>query len=393
MAKFSVPEVNYFRLVEKIANLNKKAVKLGTSPITLDVIDSHFEEYTNPEGDKLPVKVINIEVVGESPKLNGWQFAAKLEHTEAGNVMYSLIDGDLPARFRTVEPRCEHCQTNRNRINTYVVVNEASEFKQVGSSCLKDFTGHANPERLAQWAEHLIGLFGECSECEYDPDSYSGKSDYVHLHNLLENASAVIRQYGWTSRGDVYDGLKQGPASADLALSNLFAKFKSQRVEVITFDVDLAEAVIKWVREEVANKEDLGDYLWNLVVAIADDYITLKQVGIVASAIVAYKREQAKKAERELVEDSEYVGEIKKRQEFKNLALTFSTSFDTAYGISYLYKFVDENGNVLTWFSSNFFEWTDGQTVVSGKGTVKKHEEYQGVKQTVLTRCKFEAAE
>jgi hypothetical protein len=60
----------------------------------------------------------------------------------------------------------------------------------------------------------------------------------------------------------------------------------------------------------------------------------------------------------------------------------------------------DENGNVIVWFA------TGGNTVEVGtegvrapleigrtyqiKGTVKKHEEYFGVKQTCLTRCKVQ---
>jgi hypothetical protein len=49
----------------------------------------------------------------------------------------------------------------------------------------------------------------------------------------------------------------------------------------------------------------------------------------------------------------------------------------------------DVNGNELTWFGSNAdaFNLKQGD-VVTIKGKVKSHNEYNGKKQTVLTRCK-----
>jgi len=390
MAKFEVPEVNYSVLAEKVAKLNKKADKLGTSPIKFELTGSHFEEWTNPDGGKVPVKIMEIEVVGEAPVLNGWKMAAKLEHTEAGNVLYSLIEEDLPERFRTVEPNCEHCNTLRYRKDTYVVVNEAGEFKQVGSSCLKDFTGHANPEALAKWAEYILALYDDCAESCWDPDRFVGGSNYLELSAFLDNVAAVVREYGWVSRGAVYRGETEKVPSADLAISNMKAPwYASWRVEVTEADSKLTEKAIGWVREEVSNRDDLNDYFWNLTISFSDDYITFKQAGIAASAIVAYKKEQERKAEADKA-PSDYVGTIKKRLEFDSLRLVFSTSFSGYYGVTYLYKFVDEAGNVLVWKTNSYFDWADGETVVSGKATVKDHSEYRGVKQTVLTRCNFE---
>ena len=56
------------------------------------------------------------------------------------------------------------------------------------------------------------------------------------------------------------------------------------------------------------------------------------------------------------------------------------------YGTTFLYRFVDDAGNVFVWKASGAYNVFDGVTI---KGTVKDHSEYQGVKQTVLTRCKI----
>lgn len=384
--KFQIPEANYHKLVEKIGALNKKATKLGATLVVFETLGSKFEEWTSPDGEKVPVKVYEVEVTGEAPKLNGWQFVAKIEFNRVGNVIYKIGNDEVPEYYRDCAPWCDHCKVIRQRKSTYLVVNEAGEFKQVGSTCLKDFTGHANPEKLAQWAEYLIDFYSEAADSEWDPDGYQDGSDYLNAQTYLAYTAWSIRNHGWTSRGDVYDGTKQGPATADLALNALFAKY--DQAEILESDQELAKATIEWVRNEVVAKDSLNDYEHNLTVVLADDYITFKQVGIAASAIVAYKREQEHRAEQEKAKDSEYVGTIKKRQVFENLELLTSWSIEGYYGLTHIYKFVDQSGNVLVWFSSSFKDWDNGDKF-SGKATVKKHEEYKGIKQTTLTRCSF----
>lgn len=69
------------------------------------------------------------------------------------------------------------------------------------------------------------------------------------------------------------------------------------------------------------------------------------------------------------------------------------------YGTThYIYIMKDANGNVLVWKTSTTLVFDDGENMdcirkgdtMTIRGTVKEHSEYKGVKQTVLTRCKFE---
>lgn len=75
----------------------------------------------------------------------------------------------------------------------------------------------------------------------------------------------------------------------------------------------------------------------------------------------------------------------------------WTTHFHYYGETNYLHKFEDENGNVLTWKTSNPMgkfvesEWkmlNEGD-LVHLKGTVKAHDEYKGTKQTALTRCRW----
>lgn len=91
---------------------------------------------------------------------------------------------------------------------------------------------------------------------------------------------------------------------------------------------------------------------------------------------------------------SEYVGQVGDKLNIV-VIYTHTASWENGYGgywsagVTYLHSFKDEDGNVFTWKTGNCFEADYGDKVVL-KGTVKEHNEYKGIKQTVMTRCKVE---
>lgn len=56
---------------------------------------------------------------------------------------------------------------------------------------------------------------------------------------------------------------------------------------------------------------------------------------------------------------------------------------------STLYKFIDENGNILSWMTSTCPSINIGD-YIEIYGKIKSHSEYEGVKQTRLIRCKID---
>lgn len=78
-----------------------------------------------------------------------------------------------------------------------------------------------------------------------------------------------------------------------------------------------------------------------------------------------------------------------------------SYSFSNYYGTTNIHKFVDEQGNVLVWKTSNLVEWVNGDSyefipegsVVEIKCTVKDHTEYNNEQQTSVIRCTFSLIE
>ena len=83
--------------------------------------------------------------------------------------------------------------------------------------------------------------------------------------------------------------------------------------------------------------------------------------------------------------ENKWIGSIGQRLNGLELKVVFIKQFESEWGVSTLHKFVDEEGNSFSWFSSS-------KTLEMGSsyrlnGTVKKHEEYKERKTTQLTRC------
>lgn len=56
-------------------------------------------------------------------------------------------------------------------------------------------------------------------------------------------------------------------------------------------------------------------------------------------------------------------------------------------GVTVLYRFIDINGNVIIWKSSKYI--ADEKEISKLTGTIKEHKDFNGVKQTIVTRCKI----
>ena len=89
--------------------------------------------------------------------------------------------------------------------------------------------------------------------------------------------------------------------------------------------------------------------------------------------------------------DSEFVGEVGKKVEVRVNYIChhrYKTHYTYHGEVHYIYKFKDENGNILIWNTSSYPEIEEGESYIL-RGTVKEHKEYKGDKETILSRCKI----
>lgn len=98
---------------------------------------------------------------------------------------------------------------------------------------------------------------------------------------------------------------------------------------------------------------------------------------------------ERKKAENpDSVKESEYLGNVGDRITFTATARLIS-SYEGEYGWSGLYKFVDDDGNIIMWSTNK--ELDNSKYTITA--TIKNLQEYRGEKQTVVTRGKIIKAE
>ncbi len=146
---------------------------------------------------------------------------------------------------------------------------------------------------------------------------------------------------------------------------------------------------VQWGREHKdllkAIQEAKGDFFQSLASQLRDHRtLSERQIEAAARIIKANANQSA------LDIASTHVGEIKERIEFE-ATVEFTKEFEGFYGSTTIIKLRDLEGNVFTWFASGPIYDHDVKRGdrVSIKGTVKKHDDYQGTKQTILTRCKI----
>ena len=373
VALHDVPEIQ-----SRIEKLNRRAAKLGLAPLTLTV---HNERETEYEGEYY--SVVDITISGEELKLNGWSFVGTLEHDEDTTIIRALpsfgAEHDLSA-YRTASPdHCDHCGYKRRRNDTYLVANDEGEIKQVGSSCLKDFTGHGSPEAIARWIESLADLI------DYASNGGSGERGETRIDTVgfMANAAAMIREHGFTSKGKAWE-TGETPTSQQTInnILDLRAK-KDWAIAPTDGDIAVAEATVAWARN-LTERELENDYLYNVFAVLIKDSIRWRQAGIAASAIAAYKRDLA---QREAAKHSGgFIGEV--GATITGHITVSDIRNNVGQFMSTLITMKSDSGDTIKWFASNDPGWQVGEDF-NIKAKVKRHEAHDRFgNATLVTHCK-----
>lgn len=394
---YRIPTANLDTLKTKIEKLNKRAVKLGVSTISITLGETETEIVKSEGGIETVREYVNVTVDGTTPKLNGWQFVATLEHDEGTVIIRKLPSFDSVvdlSAYRAADPtNCDHCHTRRRRNDTYVVMHDDGSLKQVGSTCLADFIGGQNPQQIAKWLEQVADML--------DNACYGGgearEEQRFDTQIFLSHTATMIREHGWLSKSAAY--YEGGISTAERAKDNLFAAAHNERdrqgvplwSEGTEKDDELADKALTWVR--ALTEDDLtNDYLYNLFAVCQKETIRYRQFGIAASLIQAYERAERERLEREGNGGRSFLGDKGDKVSFNGTVtkIHWRESIYAEDGNAPIYKFVTENGDHATWFSSNDLNLNQGDAVTV-TGTIKDTEDHPRFgKSTIITRCKVE---
>lgn len=410
---YEIPEPFYYRMEKHITKLNNKAARFGMSPI--EVTEIGREQYILDDELGIQFDMVSIEISGITPKIDGWEFIATIDHGtgEDGNpvnMIRAFPGKSVPTKYRNVEKSCDHCNRIRNRKDTYIIKSDDGQYMQIGRTCMKDFFGHKSAESIARQLSKMLGRMEEVmAELELESldeiliaimneSRHSTQQRYEPefiLKSVLRFSYRAIKNYGFVSSRKAKeawfnDGIDLIKTSSRV-LNFIFDKqaksthIDKKLLDEVSDEWEVVESAIEWAKEIDENTDN--NYQYNLHALALRGVVKFKEFGLAASMLTAHWRALETAREQATKNESQFQGSIKKRQVFENLELVWEYEIESFYGLSYIYKFEDVNGNVYIWKTSKGFEVGE---VVTGKATVKDHQVYNGVKQTVLTRCAFE---
>ena len=395
---FEIPETNMEKLRRKAKTIEKKCEKFGCD-FHFDEVGEVFRDVKDEDGTVYTIRYIVVEAYGKAI-VNGWDFVAAVEHTQAGNIITGS-GTEVPKMYYNRKPVCDHCQCDRARKDTYIIRNtETGEFKQVGRSCLRDFTRGMDVAGVSAWASFL-------QEAEQAQEYCGGgsRASYLPVDEWLAYVAETVLHFGYV-RNQSYDP-EYEPVHVrttaqrasdywciDHGRTRYWNKDDILRVkdemESVSFNAESEEArkLVEEAKAWVFTQSDESNYIHNLQVVCALEYTESRNAGLLTSLIGVYRKDLEKQIERkrkaEADKASEYVGTVGDRITITIKEAKALTSWETMYGLMILWKIVGEDGNVYIWKTGNDIP-EDAKSI---KGTIKEHSEFNGIKQNVLTRCK-----
>ncbi|ALN21925.1 MULTISPECIES: hypothetical protein [Ectopseudomonas] len=405
---------------KRLAALNAKATKFGLEPIVAGepvaelytikteeandgeaivtmLVRAKTSELNDPTRAPQLVRMLRIDLDYPIIKLGNWRVVAQVEkHSRQGDNLLFVVstdqeDHDHAEQHRSGSVSCQHCNTRRARKLSYILKDEATgEYKEVGSTCLEDFTG-INPAA----ALFLAQLYSFHKLVDYsDPDAgYGGGPTSYGTIDYLMRVLFVSERYGFMSAAKARD-LSEEPTyrlacSLPHALRNDKALMDAYSDAASRLH-DTAEKIVEWY----AAMECSSSFDRNVKVLLSSDDLLMdnKHLAFAAGAVPAYLRHLAESAQAAI--PSSYVGKPGEKI-VGEFTVERVVHFNGRFGPQIRLNFRDADGNKLSWKTGSAPDYVTEAGAIGqqfkARFKVKKHDEYKGVKSTDVTHLKIEA--
>lgn len=370
-----ISTVRFEAFKKEFAKLVKFAAKVNSEAPTYTAEMLYHKKYGY---------VFDVEVSGVAPKYADWEFIARIDNIE------NIIQGakEFPSRYYEDHGKCEHCNINHQRVKTYIIKNNDT-YMEVGGACVKQFIDGISPQKLARHFDLLkiIDDFG------FNEDEISGGSNRDY-HNDLPRFISYVKsfkdKFGYVKASDMNESTATTVynfMTSRMSVDEIkYYRELSNEHNWATQHQDYALAAIEHVSKLAGN----SSFMINLQQICRNGFFTERSYKILAAIVQVYDahilREQQLKTE-SLV--SSYVGKVKDKvttiATIQRKRVTFG-----AYSLQTWLLMKDSSGNVFTWNASKELEDVLEGFTIEISGTVKCHKDYNNIKQTVLTRCKYQ---
>lgn len=343
-----------------------------------------------PEGRHTanPVLLKRVEIEYPIVKLGAWQVVGKLEAIEGGNLSFAVtrLDADVAALTARAEHpiECEHCKSRRQRKDGFLLRDTTNgAYKQVGSSCLKDFTGidPAAALFLARMAQVISAIEDEAQEF-----GRSGRVNAVSSRHYLADVSFIADSTGFVSSTKARDLGIPATYHDAIGLARALeqdAALREKYTQQIERHLAKADAILAWV----ATKTEESSFDRNVKLLLQQDAIALdrKHLAFVAATVPLFNRSLATQTEAR--RPSQHVGAPGQKMT-ATLTVDRVVQIESYYGVSSLVLMHDQDGNQLKWKTSacpqEIRENSAGRSL-DASFKVKEHDDYKGTAQTSLT--------
>ena len=334
---------------------------------------------------------ITIEAEGRLA-LGNYEFVGTIARLEDGTpfVTYAPgvdrhLDGDWKPEHVNY---CDHCKTLRDRNDTYIV-RGSDGYHQVGSTCIKDFTGHS-ASAITGW----LSAYEDLSISDEDIEGWSRSATrFYPTTSIISIAARLASRGGYISRAK---GEMEGRIpTAQLVRNWLTATGREMREWHEDYPAtDDSEKLYNDTMTVLENPDpnNTSDWYNDIVTLVQAGGVQWRHVGIVSSAVILGMRQQERRSV-EARPESNYFGEVGERLTMEHVKVMLKRGFEGAYGFSYVLRF-DVGGNDAVWFASasNATDELEEGDIITLTATVKKHETDSRSHRptTILTRGKFE---
>lgn len=369
----------------KLEALSRRSEKLGLPKMKVT--------FSEPGSDQDGIERVPVLIEAPVIKLNGWRVSAKIEHDAAGNLVSLYGSAGNPdeseVRLRKgqkAEAKCDHCSVARNRKVTFLMhsADGYAREAQVGSSCLKDFTGHANPMTILALAEDFEQTF-EAVECLGNTPGMSMAVERPStVAEVIAAAWACVEKDGkWRPR----EHNKLGTVDD---VKRLLRGEHGGRDSIGDVHHKMADETIAFLQSERFSQRG-SEYTHKLRTLASRSHVDAEKVGLVASAVAAHQRykRKAESADAKSASKPTYVSEWRGEKDKKIttvIVVDGDPGVNTKYGTKTLSILRDlETGAKLTWLNSGRSALAEGETY-NITGTVKAHVERDGLRETILSR-------
>jgi hypothetical protein len=366
------------------------------------------EQHDKESGTTVLVPFVTVTLA--SPfrlAIGNFTFIASLIPEEAGVTVHTAPGQSLDGWKRPALEdfnRCDHCGLKRNRSRVYIVRNDdTGDLVRLGHNCIAKYTGFSpNGLWALEFDRELDRLAEEPSE------GFGGWSSRDYGATL---AAVLGMAFAFSNEGKRYVSKAASEAGVGAATSGEVraALFFPPRPPQRSRDVRAMEEYRKWMKlrdkgfqyakdealiaDILAAAETLTpgtDYADNMHTIVAGENVSGRNVGILASLVAVYARNKELAEERKLEPAAKgFLGEVGDKLRDVTLKVKTVRQWENDFGVTTMIVGRTEDQHTVVWRASREIDIEPGAILNIKSATIKAHDEFKGVDQTVVTRARI----